>query len=361
MSDLREALESAIDEDTSAADETIDTSAASVDTADTEREPEGKPAVEGRDALGRFLKKEDNAEAAAAEPAPQPAVADQSAVATPQPEAAAPQAPQSWGPALREKWGTLPPEVQQQVVQRETQMQRWANETAPMRQAGEQFMQAIQPYQMAIQAEGVDPITAVTNLMQVGTTLRFGTPAEKATTIAKLVKVYGVDIGALDGALVGEVPQNGQGYDPQAIQAMVQQQLQPLYQMAQQRRAQEQAEVETTTRQTIQQFAAKPENKYFDDVRGLMADITEVATKNGQNISLDEAYKRACLLHPEVSQLMMSQQQGQTAQSLTRAAAKARGAAVSVKGGAPVGSPNRSEPSSIRDSIEAAIESHSGY
>jgi hypothetical protein len=67
------------------------------------------------------------------------------------------------------------------------------------------------------------------------------------------------------------------------------------------------------------------------------------------------------MLHPEVSKVIMARQQGANARQLTAAAQRARGAAVSVKGAAPVGNPNGHEPTSIRESIEAAIESHSRY
>ena len=220
-------------------------------------------------------------------------------------------------------------------------------------------MQAIQPFQHAITAEGVDPITAVRNLMQVGTTLRFGTPAEKAGTVAKLVKAYGVDITALDGALVGETPPPGQGVDQQTIQALVQQQLAPLYQAAQARQAQAAQAAEGEARSALEQFASDASHEFFGTVREDMADIIEVAERQGRALSLKDAYDRACMLHPEVSRVIMARRQGSAAQDLTRAAAKARGAAVSVKGGAPVGNPDRAEPTSVRESIEAAIAAHS--
>jgi hypothetical protein len=361
--DLRASIEAAMDGDSGgdAAPE-VDTI---VDTPDEGTAPEAaeKPAVEGRDSLGRFLKKDEPADPAAA-PAPTELAAAPAAAPAQAPAAeGAPVAvppPQSWGAVVREKWATLPPEVQQHIAQRETQMQRWANETAPLRQTGEQFMQAIQPFQHAITAEGVDPITAVRNLMQVGTTLRFGTPMEKATTIARMVKAYGVDIRGLDDALAGEVPQGGgmgQGLDPGAVQAMVQQQLAPLYQAAQQRQQQAQVQAVEAARSELSTFAQGKE--FIGDVREMMADMIEVSERQGMTLSLQDAYDRACMLHPDVSRVIMARQQGNAAQGLTAAARKARASAVSVKGGAPVGNPERAEPSSIRDSIEAAIEAHS--
>ena len=370
MSDLREALAAAIDDDDVATvDENLDTSAPAADAGEPAAAPEASDATEDtgtvRDALGRFVPKSkapeasDNAPAAASPPA----APDQSAVATAQPNeagVAAPiQAPASLSPLAREHWAQVPPAVQAEVARREVEMQRFVNDTAQQRHIADAFVQAVQPFQMAIQAEGVDPITAVTNLMQIGSRLRFGTPAEKANTVAQIIQAYGVDIQALDSTLAGAAPQQPQGADPQYIQQLVQQQLAPIMQAAQQRQQAAAQQIEVSTRATLQQFAADPKNEFYNDLRGTMADMIEVAERQGYQLSLEEAYQRAAMLHPDVSRVMLARQQGVNAQKLTAAARTAKAAAVSVRGSAPVGNPNGAEPSSIRESIEAAIESHS--
>ena len=358
--DLRAALEAAIDDDTSV-DTSVDTSAP-VDSIDTSPEPVDSDEGSVRDSLGRFVPKAkagDNAPAAApADPAASsgiPAVPELVA-----PVAAAPlQPPASMSPTAREHWAALPPAMQQEIQRREVDMQRFVNETAQPRQVGDAFMRAVQPFMPAIQAEGVDPLTAVVNLMQFGSRMRMGTPMEKAQTLAQLVQTYGVDVRALDDALVGAAPQQQGGADPQYIQQLVQQQLAPLYQAAQQRQQAAAQQIETSTRTAMQQFAADPKNEFFNDLRGTMADMIEVAERQGVNLTLDEAYQRSSMLHPEVSRVILARRQGVNAQQLTQAAQRAKGAAVSVKGAAPVGNPNSPEPTSIRESIEAAIESYS--
>jgi hypothetical protein len=54
-------------------------------------------------------------------------------------------------------------------------MQRVLGETAQARNVADRFMQTIQPHLTTIHAGGVDPFTAVGNLMDVTTKLRFGT------------------------------------------------------------------------------------------------------------------------------------------------------------------------------------------
>jgi hypothetical protein len=359
--DLRSDLETAMGDD--GGDETPPAPPAPVDKPiDTPPAPEPAEAAAPkgeRDSLGRFLKKSDAA--APVTPAAGPVSPTPSGPASPQaPAAAAPavQAPAGWGPAVREHWTKLPQPVQEYIHQREQQMQRWANDTAPLRSAGEQFLRAIEPYRMTIQAEGVDPVTAIGNLMQVGTTLRFGTPLEKAQVIAQCVKAYGVDIEALDAALVGAAP--AAGASPQInIQAEVQRALAPLMQQAQQRQQWEARQTEEQARTELVAFAQDPKHEFMDDVRTLMADLIEVADKQGMDLPLQDVYDRACALHPEVSKVIMARQQGANAQQLTQKAQRARAAAVSVRGVAPVGNPTAVEPSSIRESIEAAIEAHS--
>lgn len=375
MSDMRAEIEAAMDADSGVDTQVVDTP---VDTSPPVMGDETAPsspqaeASEGsvRDALGRFVPKAkagDNAPAAAPQADAAPQTPDQPAVATaPQEQgAAAPlQPPASLSVTAREHWAATPAAMQQEIARREVDMQRFVNDTAQARHVGDAFTQAIQPYQMAIQAEGVDPITAVTNLMNLASRLRFGTPSEKASTLAQVVKAYGVDVKSLDGALDevlnGNVQQREVGAaDPQYIQQLVQQQLAPLYQAAQQRQQAQNAEVQQRTLQTMQQFAADAKNEFFDTVRGDMADIIELAERQGRAMSLEDAYQRATMLHPEVSRVILARQQGVNAQRLTTAARTAKAAAVSVRGSAPVGNPNGAEPSSIRESIEAAIESHS--
>jgi hypothetical protein len=322
-----------------------------------------------RDALGRFVPKAaaaDNAEAGAS-PAEKPAQAqpglDGMSAApeiAPAPTTAAVPAPIAWSASVREHWAALPPAVQQEVHRREVEVQQIVSRSQHARELAQAFQQSIQPHMMTIQAEGVDPITAVTNLMQVGTRLRFGTPAEKAQTVASIVKSYGVDIMALDGALAGMAPQaTPGGVDPSTVQQLVQQQLQPLLMAAQQQRQQAEAQQQQLAAQEVGGFAQAHE--FYQDLRHTMADMIEVADRNGQQLSLEEAYQRAAMLHPEVSKVIMARQQGANAQALTTAARRAKTAAVSVKGAAPVGNPGGPEPSSIRESIEAAIEAHSRY
>jgi hypothetical protein len=367
--DLRSTIESAIDgaeggDAPAAPDAPV---APDREVAPVEK-PAGEPQVQAkgdRDSLGRFLPKGKEAPGAPGAtpgtPGPTQAAPAQPGAIQPAPLAPAPQAPASWSPAAREQWKAIHPDVQREVARREGEMARYVNEMSSARNIAERFTQTIQPFLGTIQAEGVDPLTAVRNLMQVTQTLRSGTQYEKASTLAQIVRVYGVDIASLDAALVGQAPPQGSQQQAPDVNAAVQQALAPLYQAAQQRQNQLMQSAEGEARSELETFAADPANEFFQDLRQEMADIIELGEKRGRDISIPEAYRQAAMLHPEVSKVMLARQQGANARQLTQNAQRARSAAVSVRGTAPVGNPAGPEPSSIRESIEAAIQAHSGY
>jgi len=364
--DLRSTIESAIESEGGDTSATPDAPVAP-DSAPVEK-PVGEPQVQAkgdRDSLGRFIPKAEKAAGApgATPGTPGPTGPTNGALPPiqPAPQAPALQAPASWSPGAREHWKTVAPAVQQEIARRESEMARYVNEMAPARNIAERFTQTIQPFLGTIQAEGVDPLTAVRNLMQVTQTLRSGTQYEKASTLAQIVRVYGVDIASLDAALVGQAPPEGSQQRMPDVQQAVQQALAPLYQAAQSRQNQLVQAAEGEARSELEQFAADPANEFFNDLRHEMADIIELGERRGRDISIADAYKQAAMLHPEVSKVMLARQQGVNARQLTQNAQRARSAAVSVRGTAPVGNPAGPEPSSIRESIEAAISAHSGY
>ena len=367
MADLREALESAFEStdtetpETPASPEPTETPAPSGDAASTETTATATPEPEEgdgrvRDGLGRFVKvtQVDGKGQPPAQPTGAPDAPQRQTPTFEKP-------PRDMPIPLRSTWTKLPPEWRQHVAETHQRVQEVEQQFRPAVDFANRFMQTIQPYQHAIQAEtGGDPIAAVHGLMDTAARLRFGTPVEKAQTIAQIVKAYAVDIEALDGALAGIPMQQPQGgVDPMTVQQAVQAQLAPLMQAAQARRAAQEQQTNAAVRTELQAFAADPKNEFFEDVRDLMADAIEVANRQGYDLSLADAYQRACLLHPEVGTVMMGRQRGQSAASLTQAATRAKAAAVSVKGAAPVGSPEPTAPSSVRDAIEAAIEAHS--
>jgi len=272
-------------------------------------------------------------------------------------------APASWKPELREHWATLPDGVRSEIYRRESEVQRTLQETAEARKTAEAVMKTIAPYEAFIKAENSNPLQAIDNLMSTAARLRTGTAPELAQLVAGIVNQFGVGrfgnafIEQLDGALAGQTPK----VDPQqnAIEQVLNQKLAPVQQMLnqfQQAQAQQQQMVQQQAVNEVEQFLSKAE--FGNDVREDMADILEVAQRRGINMTLQDAYKKAVMMNDNVRSVLTQRVQSQKAQSQTQAAQRARSAAVSVSGAAPMGG-MQAPVTDVRSAIEAAIVSTS--
>jgi hypothetical protein len=260
-------------------------------------------------------------------------------------------APQSWKPGAREHWNALPPDVQQEVIRREREVAQFAQSTAQARQVYGHLGQLAQQYAPALQAEGVDIVTATQNLMGMVGRLRFGSPQERAQTIVSLVQNYGVDIEALDQALVGTLQPGQQGPQPQQVfQDPRVDQLLGTIQAAQQQRV-EQVYHQATSE--VEQFGQGKD--FFADVREDMADILEVAARRGIEMTLDQAYDRACRLNPEIDKVISQRAAAAAAQNPNGSTARARLASSSVRS-TPATPPSRTgdQPKNLRDELTEA-------
>lgn len=275
------------------------------------------------------------------------------------PKVQAERAPASWKPDAREHWGQLPENVRSEIYRREQEVQRTLQDTAEARKTAEAVMRTIAPYEAFIKAENSNPLQAIDNLMATAAKLRTGTAPELATMVAGIVQQFGVGrfgnsfIEALDSALAGQAPR----VDPQqaAIDQVLEQRLAPLqtmFQQFQQAQANQQNLVTQQAQSEVEQFLGKAE--FGNDVREDMADLLEAAQRRGQSMTLLDAYKKACMMNDSVRSVLVQRQQAQRGQVQTQAAQRARQAAVSVSGGAPVGALQQA-PTDVRSAIEAAI------
>lgn len=268
-------------------------------------------------------------------------------------------APASWRPEVREHWAQLPEAVRAEVARRETEVQRTLQETAQARQYAESISKTFAPYEAYIKAEGATPMQVIDNLMGTAVRLRTSTGPELAGLMAGMVKQFGTGrfgqqfIEMLDSALAGSTPQQ----DPaqMQIQQTIQQQLAPVQQFMsqfQQAQAAQQAQVAQQAANEVEQFIAKTE--FGNDVRAEMADLMEVASRRGQELSMQDAYRQACLMNPQVRAALQARQKTRMAQNQSGIAQRARAAAVSVPSSGPGMAPKQAS-TDIRSAIEAAI------
>ena len=321
---------------------------------------EDKPKPE-RDEHGKFKAKEP-----AAEPE-QPAQELQDQGMQPGPKSGPKnhpdRAPQAWRPEVREHWAQLPEPVRAEIARRESEHARFIQESSEARKTAETLMKTIAPYEAFIRAENSNPIQAIDNLMSTAARLRTGTAPELAQMVAGLVKQFGVGrfgngfIEQLDSALAGQTPVQ----DPQqaAIEQVLNQRLAPVQQMLsqfQQAQLMQQQQATQSAQSEVADFLSKAE--FAEDVREDMADLMEAATRRGQNLSLADAYKKACLMNDNVRAVLSQRSKAQGAQQGTQAAQRARSTAVQVSGSAPMGA-LKQDPTDVRSAIEAAIAASS--
>jgi hypothetical protein len=269
-------------------------------------------------------------------------------------------APASWRPEIREHWAKLPQDVRSEVARREQEVQRTLQETAEARKTLESYAKAFAPYEAYIRAENATPIQAIDNLMATAVKLRTGTGPELAQLVAGMVKQFGVGrfgqnfIEQLDAALVGQVPQVDQ--QQMQLQQALQQQLAPVQQFMsqfQQMQAVQQQQLAQNAAGEVETFLGKAE--FGQDVREEMADLMEVAARRGRELSLQDAYRQACMANPRVRSVLQQRAKAQSAQQGNAAVQRARSAAVSVSGAPALAAPNGAAPDSVRSAIEQAI------
>ena len=243
-------------------------------------------------------------------------------------------APIGYSPEAREEWGKVPAKVKEQIHEREKQIAEAMHGTAEARKVYDTMSEMVGNYHQVLAAEGAEtPLDALNGIVNTVAVLRMGSPQQKAETLAGLVSHYGVDIQALDSALAGEAPQEGTATDPN-FESLIDQKLQPINQvmeqLAQMQQQKEQQTQEQTT-QSIQQFAEQ--NEFFADVREDMADLFDLASKRGAEITLQQAYDKACAMHPQISGILAKRQQEASILDTNQALAAKVDAASSVAGG----------------------------
>jgi hypothetical protein len=309
-----------------------------------------------RDDKGRFAKKDGidpDAKIApeqAKPPEAPPEVKATQPIPTPEVKAPAPEirAPQSWKPAIREKFATLPPEVQQEVIRRERETAVALQETAEARQFHQRFQQSVAPYDPIFRSLGMAPEQAIGMSLQTLGQLASGPPAIKARVVADIVKTYGIDIQMLDSELAGQpvAPGPQAAIDPSQIVRQAREAMRAELQQAQH------AQFERKVAAEIEQMK---ELEFFDDVREDMATIIEVSAKRGVVITPRDAYNRAVWANPHVAEVMQQRQAAKVAANPQGSTQRARAAASSVRG-SPVGPTNGAQPKDLRGEIEAAWE-----
>lgn len=259
-------------------------------------------------------------------------------------------APTNWRPEVREKWASLPPDVQAEIARREREISVGLGASATTKAEAEKWRQTQAPFEMMLRADGVDGPTKYAGYLRMEAALRTGPAASKGSIVANIIKTFGVPIEAVASALDGtQTPQHvaaqpGAYQDPRVDQLIA-----TLQHQAQERQAQQQREAEASLAK-IQE-----ENEFFEDLRQDAADFYEAAAKRGKPITLERAFELAAHANPEVSKVQAQRKAAEEAKAKAAEAQKKRAAASSIRSvpGGPPPAEDSETDGSLRGDLEA--------
>tara|TARA_R110000803_G_C11989465_1_gene321779 strand:+ start:1354 stop:2436 length:1083 start_codon:yes stop_codon:yes gene_type:complete len=244
-------------------------------------------------------------------------------------------APASWTPGAREGWSKVPADVQAQINKREAQMSQHMQNSAESTKAIKQLKTVMEPYQNSMMAAGVkDPFKVIGSLMNNDNIMRHGQSQDKAHLVASMIQRFGVDINTLDELLSGQpASQQSSSQGGGQVQDMIRQEMAPFHQMMQQQEVQRQTQSHDAQQSATNDVSKFSQGKEFmEDVRHTMADFMDMASSRGQEMTLDQAYAKACALDPEISKIQASRAKEQSILGNNNLAKSKRNAASSITG-----------------------------
>lgn len=304
---------------------------------------------------GDQLKTPTPAKTAEVAPALDPAAADKPDLSRP---------PIGWSPAAKAKWATMDPDIKAAVAQREVDVNKG------LAKLGE--YKGIDRFAEQAKSGGTTLESALTAYTGMEALLRKD-PIGGFKELAKNLRVDPRGYVLAIARDLGIAPAPGQQQQPSPQDAALRSALTPLEQKLslleardQERMAQSQAQESDRINGQVQAFVADPKNIYVGNVYPKMVEMIGLANLSKKAIDLKAIYDDACLLTPEVRDLLINERvmQGQSKGSATAAvASKARAAARATSGApAPGQQPRTSasrssdQPQSTMDIIQEAVD-----
>lgn len=260
------------------------------------------------------------------------------------PESVTDKAPQSWKPAAREHWGKIPAEARAEISRRELQVQQTLSQTAQVRKFASDFADTVNPFGHLIRAQHSTPLAAVKNLMETAAGLMQGSASQKASIVAEIIGNYGVDCEVLDNILSELAKKNGGKIPARSAQPIEQvpswaKPILDMHQSIQESRNSQQEQARQEAAAEIEKMEAMP---FFNDVSDDVADLMQISAQRGKVMTIDQAYKKALQLNPEVSKIIAQRKAAADASKGSinksrRAASTISGAPSGKSAGAPQG------------------------
>lgn len=272
-----------------------------------------------------------------------------------EPKAPAVPAPRSWAKEAAEKWSALPPEVQQYVHQRETEVHRAISTLGQQAKQMEPLRQILEQNRQTFERNGTDYTQGIAALIQAQNVL----DNDPVKGIANLAQIYGVDLRNVVGQIYGD--QSGLPPDPQvsALELKIQQLERQLTYSQQQETARQRAIAEQQAEQQRNQFQQRIESfakdkADFDEVAPEILANIQVIQQTSPGLSPDEvlqqAYERAIWAHPKTREARMKAEETRRLQEAAKQAEQAkRASSINVR--------SAPKPSAPGEDIDADLRS----
>ncbi len=207
-----------------------------------------------------------------------------------QSEVAAIAAPVSWSKEMAEQWATLNPQMQEYVSQRELETQQRLSKQGNELARARPIIDVVSKYQQSFDRHGVTLEQGMESLMKAQAIL----DQDPLKGIAAIAQTYGIDLPKVFGPAyqnmdpaLRQLVENNQRLQAQVLNSQRDQQAQ---QAAEVRAAEEHSN------QQIEEWLAKEDRPYYEQVHGAMVALIQT----GQADSLDSAYDMACYANPTI-------------------------------------------------------------
>lgn len=256
------------------------------------------------------------------------------------------EAPKALKDQLKEQWGKLPKEWQQEFIHFNSQIGAAYNKYGKAAKAWEGIDQAW-AQNRDIFGEHVRPQEVFQTVLQQVRALKAGTPEQRLNALGQLIQdfellplVQGMQNGTIQAP---QIPQrdNALWQELSALKATIGQQ-----------REQEQASIAAEADQSLEAWQASTKPVHFDAVADVMVHLLQ----GGQATDFQDAYEKACWQHAEVRPLMVESEVKGRLEEARKKAEAARSAAISPRAdGLPAPQPlGRGRPESVEESMARA-------
>ena len=206
------------------------------------------------------------------------------------------QAPASWTAQAKAKWDALDPEIKAEAHRIEIATQKAIGKLSAEKKQYEGLEAVLSPRRAELAATYGDEQTGLKTLFALSD---FATKDPYG-----FIQYYAQQRGLDLAKLIPQQPTSVHRQQPDQTTAPLLQKIQELENTVLSLKGHHDATINSSVDQTYQSFIDNPENIYFDQVRGDMANLLEA----GAARDYQDAYEKACWARPDIREIMLAKQ-----------------------------------------------------